>query len=508
MIALLRRLFVIGLYLSWFSVSPALADEPLQYYSSNKTGMSFPLLSEKKHKASVYLFADESTCFTCLGSIKNMYAAIEDTSSVEFFLFVRTKTPAFITKLREKYKFAFGIEADPVSAYHRAFNVLHDPYMMLLDDNGTLRFHGVPGTTVFNVKEYTEALSALLRVGKPAERTDMTKPYERFAIRVSQDSSLPGDKICSCLYLPERKQYLYWGKNHCALFLLDEQGSIVKSADFSRRNFGIPLFEFGNVNPDSMIVINMHQDGLDVFAYNMGSDLLLRLRAIEPTETHYPSYLLYRLNNRSIAQGLRYSYEDSLTQNAAFPSLWLWDQTMTGKREVAGYDEATRNNPVRRFFHQAIAQVSNDTIAVAESMSSRIHLYSPAFTHLGVIECLFDSSTWNYRQLESIRAINGGPIELYKQLSDSVTRVAETQGLLFDSIEKKLYVVYEHNTIGDDGLKRPKFVVHLSSVAGSHWEMPQYDKPIAIHNGVIHCVSSRDGVATLSKYYFNQLTPP
>lgn len=482
-------------------------DDNIEYYSSNTLGVSLPSFEEGAFRASVYLFADESTCFTCLASIRNMYAGIRDTGVVDFILFVRTRNPAFIPKIREHYKYRFRIESDPVSAYHKVYNVFHDPYVMVLDAKGVLRFHGVPGSVSFAAETYTQVLSDLIREKQREVEHDTSVQVSHLPVRYSGDSMVVGDNICSGVYLPQLRRYLYWGKNLCSIFLLDEMGRVLKNADFRNQGFGVPLFEFGNVNVDSMIVLNMHQNGLDAFTYDMNSGILKRRHTIEPTTSHYPSYLVYRLRNRKILQGLRYAYEDSLVRNAEFPSLWLWDASMNKKRQVAVYDEITRNNPVRRFFHQGIAELSGDTIAVVESMSTRIHLYNHDFVNMGVIDCRFDSLTWNYRQLASIRAIEGGPIKLYKQLADSVTRVAETQGLLYDSSKKTLYVVYEKKTTGANGMSRPRFFLHKVSEPFSHWALPEYDKPIAVHDGTVHCVSSRDGVATISRYVIAYLRP-
>lgn len=119
------------------------------------------------------------------------------------------------------------------------------------------------------------------------------------------------------------------------------------------------------------------------------------------------------------------------------------------------------------------------------------------------IKCSFSPKYWNYKWKDYFSQLNvDSPVQSFMNLQDSVTKIAESDGILVDQSTGKLAVVYQKNAINSSNNGYVRYFVHfprLNDIA-----LPNDAKPFRYHKGIIYCIESENEDLYITSYQTNQ----
>ncbi len=118
---------------------------------------NYHLVNSKTEKAAFYIFADPTSCFTCLESINYYYNLVKN-HNVKFILFFNGVNNINKNEFQNLYKWDFEIISDPVGAYSNYYNVSLLPVFIIFDKRGNKKLVGKCGGTDVSDDEIINAL--------------------------------------------------------------------------------------------------------------------------------------------------------------------------------------------------------------------------------------------------------------------------------------------------------------------------------------------------------------
>jgi len=119
-----------------------------QYKSLSSIDTTYELIpSNEKHKISIYIFAESTSCFTCLESLNYYYNVISN-RDVQFILFLNGVAQSNVEYYKKKYDWSFNVIADPLGLYSNYYNIKLLPTYIIFDFQGIMIGEGKCGGEV------------------------------------------------------------------------------------------------------------------------------------------------------------------------------------------------------------------------------------------------------------------------------------------------------------------------------------------------------------------------
>jgi hypothetical protein len=479
---------------------------PIDYYSNIKEGDKIRVYGIERYDARFYAFADENSCFTCIKSLKNIVAGLKFLNQkTQFILFYSTDSYFQLEKIKDELGSSFLIVHDIASAYKELYKVKNYPFIILSDYYGNVVYTGVPGSSsLFSSDELLDKIKKI-----PVN----PKINNNFLEEIT-DSIIRNDRDTLCDFGLGMVSYI----NNCGVFLMnnheqkkiivvDTNGLIIKRINLKNRikNLNTPIISSNLIRYDSIPFVNLTYDTkVILYMLNLNNDSISYSYNLNDVENFYPWYVITCFNGSLIMVGSCYKgfFKESENRNSSL----LLDLKTNRIKPFGKFAQINYDYNLFRFYHSGYCVDKDFNIYEAQSLSDTIFVYDSNLKPINNIYCNFDSTYWWFDWKKYFKNINAdSPVQESMKLADSITKIAETNGLLYDFASEKIYVIYQKYLQNSTGSKYVQYYLNSPKDRNANPKtkdilLPKGCKPFYIYNSILYCIEEINGVMHFKKY--------
>ncbi|MCX7736605.1 MAG: hypothetical protein N2319_07805 [Candidatus Kapabacteria bacterium] len=435
----------------------------------------------------LYIFIDETNCFTCHLSNLNIAKSVDLVGNFQIVLFVKTKSINFFNKVKEELKWPFNIVFDFAGAYCKLYGVKNSPICYLMNNEGIIKFIGIPGNAnLFNSTEFKSILDywQTNNFEKEISKLQIIK-----SIIVKSDSTLLSPNIINinnAIYIKKIGAYFFWDFASKNLIIADTSGNFIKFRKFNE--FSRPVFSLNEAYYESIPFVDLDYNmNAKLFLFDPFKESISYSCIFTPDTLQYPFVNYFQINDSLFSVSLIPKGHNTLMSNKGLNSFRIYNLKNGHFKNVGSYDVNYYQYPLLRFFQQHFNLINSDTLIEIQNFSNKLNYFdiNGNFIRSELIE--FDSTHYFKKwKFYFSKLVYNSPVEEFKKLSDSITKISETNGLLFDKVTRKVYIVYQKKE--KNNFENIKYFLHLHSQYYSNdIEITDYYKPFYIENGIVHC---------------------
>jgi len=503
----MKYIIVIGVF-ALIIVQILSSHETDQYYTNLKENDTIVVYGYRQHDVHSYFFIDEISCFTCVQSVKNVLALIKKNTKYNVVFFIRASSKQSYENIVKLYNIDKEMAVhDIVGAYQKLYGIKQFPVMMMTNRDGIIQYIGIPGKTSFD----SEKINVVLQKSTiPSLKSSIQPSIKQKIVVSSNNYPLKKDHIVTCTYsIKDDKLYL-WKFNSHNLYVIQMNGKVEQSFsmddDYSSLFSGtnVPVLGNGNIHgkniPFSILNMSGHST---LMSFNTETKKFSEITVLHQDDYTYPFFPITVINDSIYVSALRYKEKGFPQTWNVTPSFRVIENGIAKK--YGTLDEIVIQYPISRFYHQATATDTAGNIIELENFSEKVRIYNTRGELLYSIKCSFSPKYWNYKWKDYFSQLNvDSPVQSFMNLQDSVTKIAESDGILVDQSTGKLAVVYQKNAINSSNNRYVRYFVHFPASTLNDIALPNDAKPFRYHKGIIYCIESENEDLYITSYQTNQ----
>lgn len=480
------------------------AQEADDYYVSKKLNDTVVVYGETKYQSHIYFFIDEVSCFTCVESIKNILPVISKYKRVNIVFFIRASTKNRFDNIVKQYNIPKQtVIHDIVGAYQMLYGVKQFPVMMLLASNGIIQYIGIPGKAHFDIQKIT----SVLQLSTHAPLSASIKPLTKHKILATSNGyPLKKDHVVTCTFSAQDNKLYLWKFNSHILYIIGIHGEIEDSFsmddDYSSLFSGtnVPVMGNGNIHsrniPFSILNINGHST---LMSFNSRTKRFTEIAVLKEDDYTYPFFPITVINDTTYVSALRYKERNFPQAWQKTPSFRVIKNGITTSYGML--DEIVIQYPISRFYNQALSTDGKGNLLEIGSFSEKLRTYSVNGELLHTLKCSYDPKYWNYNWKLYFSKLNiDSPVHHFMNLQDSVTKIAESDGILVDELNGRFAVVYQKNSVNSSNNHYVRYFVHFPNNTLADIALPNDAKPFRFDNGILYCIESENEELYITSY--------
>jgi len=447
---------VSSLALLFFSFQVLFAQTENAFHTDKKVGDTIITYgSDDGYEARLYIFMDEISCEIGFLSIEGILKTATKELNTQAIAFIKARNQAFIDKAKSEYDIRFPVVHDIATAYQRLYGVKQFPLAILTDAGGKIYHIGVPGKTYFGIQEMKEAVAEIKKASLKKSELVGLKEIGALKIELQDGTPLSSLTLRMAEYFPNDNSYLLWNHKEKEALSINGAGKVFKTVDFNRfRNtYTIVLLNNGSVNRKTIPVTDYGFDNkYSFYLANIDADTLFKIDELAETDVNRPYYKNIQVNDSIFAIGLGYLVTDNKELQKKRKSFRLYNVKSKTFKDAGRYDEIINTYPLSHHSRPTFCIDEASNIYEMQNFSDTIRVYNYDGQPIRTITCKFDSTHYNYKWKEYFAPLHeDSPQGEFMQFSDSLTQLAESQGLLYDGVKKTLHVVYSQKKYTSSG---------------------------------------------------------
>ncbi len=440
------------------------------------------LKANKDIDVNFYIFADPSSCYTCLMSINAYYSTISNLFKANFVLFLNSADSHYSNLIKEEYKWNFEIIPDPINAYKNFFKIKLMPLFIVSDNNGKILFINKCGGTDVSLNQMISLINESKKNKGINEIYSNLTEIKRIKIL---DDNIQSDNNVSISYCSKYNKYLLLYSNLHKLFIIDSSGKTKKIIDFNKLsnlntiNPFIPKFIYG----DSLLLcVDMTVSGDIIYYYlNINNFKVIKLNQLNKILSKDfdigPDFLFNKINNCLVIIGSPKS-KDYIPQESSF--LFLTDSKGKLIKLFGKIDSIFYLHNYARIFDAKISSDEYGNIYVIQELTNNIQIFNSDGIYLKDLSCQFGL---NWKKMHNELNIKISPSEWVSINSNNSWLYSISCSV--DSIISIIYfnTIYPNDTV-DPFSNKAEFRYYLyqmnfdGKIIFNDLELPKNTKPI------------------------------
>lgn len=456
------------------------------YHTSYQIGDTVAVYgAEVGVQSHLYIFADESSCFTCMMSIQPIISTIRSGGHTKATLFLRGASPEYIQNLSQKYEWGdFGIVDDRIGAYMDKYRIKNVPFYLLVDAQGAICDMGEVGSVRFDLKRLLSIVRRIEEEGWASLQQQPLAVLKRIPVMDGQQPLLAG-RTRFLSYVPETGEYIILVPSSLSYAIADSGGVVKHKVDLENFEHFNALSPFPmSLTPTPGVLLGGDSDLETVervlYYLDYIRDSLVLLHAPKNTDLYKIGFEYICTPDRRILIGLHPGEYAMLDSSKDFRTTMMLDSLGNPIRTFGAVPAHYREVYLDGFYWTAFACDEKGRIYQMHNLGDMVYVYTPEGVLTDSVRCRFDTTMWYGAWREKAAELNlASSLEAKKEFGEITSKL---HSLLYDESRKNLYVVYTNRTLPGKQASTGKLYYYVHQASNSQ-SGPVHD--IAIPNNGI-----------------------
>jgi hypothetical protein len=469
-------------------------SQDLSFYTDLKLGNNINTVGNENFDCRLYFFVDESTCFTCMGSLNAITSNCAKIAHTQSILFVKSSGQDRIDGLKDKYKLEMPIIHDIASAYQNFYKVKNYPLMILTDKKGKIYYLGVPGhASLFNIELLLSEVKKIKDLNSKANNNSVIEIVSM--VNLSTTDNLLGD-LYFIKYFDSTKSYIAFNHSKGIVLKLDSIGTIIDSCSLNSLAGDFPIgmayMSLGNIREDFIPFVQISQNAkIDLFYINLLTRTKFHICELKDVDWAIPYFNSLAINDSLVLVSLKPREQFINASENIFPSIAFINPKKRDIKYYGHYDSNIQRLKISNYYSQPLQVDKNNLIYEMQSPSDTIHRLLANGDELEPIKCSFDENSFNknWKSLFDTLELTSN-LESKKSISQFITSLHSLYGVLIDETTEDIYVCYDKKEKNSSGNIMRSY--YLSIINRSKYNkdipIPNYGVPFYIGNGIVFCI--------------------
>lgn len=466
------------------------------YYTSNGVGDTVVVYGRTTTvEAHLFIFADESSCYTCMLSLHAIADGVKAKNKTSTVLFLRGASQQFIDKLAHEYGWNFTVVDDPIGAYAEKFRVRNTPFYLLVDARGRIWDMGVISSVQFDFDVMMETVDGILLQAKEARENTSLPELRRRKLMDRSKQFITAGKVRFCSYLPESKGYCFLIPNAHAYVVTDSNGIVQRSVNMSTLKYIdvlTPLPINATARPSTILCADSEMETAEriLYYWNYNTDSVTRLSTLQNTDAYNVGFEIIYTPARRIILGLHPTSFENTREVKGVNSLMMLDSLARPVAKFGRIPPHYYQYSLEGFYWMALAVDSKGCIYQFHNLSDRLYVYTPEGELRDSIPCSFDPATWYNDWREKAFALSDtSALEERKAFGDIISKV---HWLYIDESTQDIYISYTNRKQRHEQQPAGQLYYFLHRIAAdgknadTDIPLPENTVPFRIDNGVVY----------------------
>ncbi len=469
------------------------------HYTGYKTGDTAAVYGgEAGISSHLYIFADESSCFTCMLSLQPIISTMRAKGHSKSTLFLRGASPEYIHSISERYGWDFEIVDDRIGAYMDKFRIKRVPFYLLLDARGVLRDMGEIATADFDMDRLIHVSDEIEK--ERQARKQPLSPVKKIPVRNGREPYLAG-AIRFVSYDPRSREFVMIGPGSSAYAIADSSGAIKTTIDlakFSQFDVLTPLPMSITPKPGVLLGGDSELENAERILYYLDytRDSLALLQAPLNTDKYLIGYEFLATQSSHVVIGLHPRDYGDLSA-PEFHTAMLLDSLARPVRTFGSVPRQYRDYYLDGFYWAAFTGDEQGRIYQTHNFGDMVYVYSPEGIPVDSVKYDLTTSPWYRDWRGKATGFHAKTtLEVKKEMSDEVSKLLL---LLRDETTQELYVVYTNRMAPGHTAVDGKLYYYMHRVGERtdpvDVEIPNNGVPFYINNNMLYTTELTAGNA-------------
>lgn len=336
--------------------------------------------------AFVYVFADESACFTCMSSLDlfgghDFFPGSDNKKKFKSMLFLSGVGSDFAERLSAENNWDnFEIILDKVGAYKQFYKVKNNAFYFIADKDGKICAMDKSGGVILTYKDIKNVLDSLSNI----EEKKQLKEIKRIKFHDAESNFFIGQRRV-VRYSEKAGNFVAFDNKNCSFVVFDSLGSAIRQevVNINNSRYCLSIWDAQFLNPDTLIFYVMADDVNRFFVwYSLDGNFIksheiTRIKNLDKRYWSGLSFAINPLNNHFYVDCNQNQSFDNFTHklDSSFNTIQIFVQDGDFQNFIGVPNNEYYENYNSKSFWGRLAFCNDGKLFESQNLTSTINVY-------------------------------------------------------------------------------------------------------------------------------------